>query len=208
MAEPAWPNQVAAAHVYACRMPGSSTSEQRSFWSSPRNQRRLLAAALVVLAVGIAGFLFAFVRNTGDATETFSDEPADIFTPEKTTNVDPAARKVAAEFINSAVARKNLAASYALADPELRQGFTLKQWKTGNIPVVYYPTQNIDLAGFKVDRSYENEVVLQVLLVPQEKSGVDPAIFYIGLKRASPSKPWRVYYWVPRYRPAVPTPAG
>jgi hypothetical protein len=187
-------------------MPGSGTSEQGSFFSSPRNQRRLMAAALVLLALGVAAFLFAFFRNTGDSTETFSDEPANIFTPEKTVQVDPEARKVAAEFIKTAVARKNLAASYALADPELRQGFSLKQWKTGNIPVVYYPIRNVDLAGFKVDRSYENEVVLQVLLAPEANSDVDPAIFYIGLKRASPGKPWRVYYWVPRYRPAVPTP--
>ncbi len=185
-------------------MPGSGTSEKRPFWASPRNQRRMVAAALVLLAVGVAAFLFAFFRNTGDTTETFSDEPANVFTPEETVDVDPAARKVAAEFINSAVARKNLAASYELVDPELRQGLTLKQWKTGNIPVVYYPSENVDLAGFKVDRSYENEVVLQVLLVPTEKSGVDPAVFYIGLKRADESKPWRVYYWVPRYRPAVP----
>jgi Flp pilus assembly protein CpaB len=189
-------------------MSGTETSGQRSFFASPRNQRRLLAAGCLVLAAGVAVFLFAFFRNTGDTTETFSDEPADIFKAEKTVDVDPAARKVAAEFINTAVARKNLAASYELADPELRQGFTLKQWKTGNIPVVFYPTENIDLAGFKVDRSYKNEVVLEVLLVPTAKSKVDPAIFYIGLKRATPSKPWRVYYWVPRYRPAVPTPSG
>jgi hypothetical protein len=184
----------------------SRTSEQRSFWSSPRNQRRLIAAGLVVLAIGVAAFAFAFFRNTGDTTETFSDEPASVFTPEKTVPVDPAARKVAAEFINSAVARKDLAASYGLVAPELRQGFTLKQWKTGNIPVVYYPTEDVDLAGFKVDRSNPNDVVLQVLLVPKDTSGVDPAVFYIGLKRAGKAKPWLVYYWVPRYRPAVPTP--
>jgi hypothetical protein len=166
----------------------------------------MIAAALVVLAIGIAAFMFAFFRNTGDPTETFSDEPANVFTGEETVKVDAAARKVAADFINSAVARRDLAASYGLAASELRQGFTLKQWKTGNIPVIYYPTDDVGLAGFKVDRSHENDVVLQVLLVPTEESGVDPAVFYIGLKRADESQPWRVYYWAPRYRPAVPTP--
>lgn len=187
-------------------MPGGTPSERRSFWASPRNQRRLLVAGFLLLAVGIAAASFAFFRNTGDTTETFSTQPADVFTPEESAKVDPEARKVAAQFIETAVARKDLEASFEITDPELRQGFSLKQWKTGNIPVVYYPTESIDLAGFKVDRSYENEVVLQVLLVPAEGSGVDPAVFYIGLKRADESKPWLVYYWVPRYRPAVPTP--
>ncbi len=183
-----------------------ATSERRSFFRSPRNQRRILWAALVLLAIGVGAFTFAFFRNTGDATETFSNKPADIFKPEKTVVIDSGARQVAGEFIKTAVARQNLAASYDLVGPELRQGMTRKQWATGNIPVVYYPAGDLEVATFKVDRSFANEVVWQVYMVPKVGSKTDPAVFYIGLKRAGEKAPWKVYYWVPRYQPAVPDP--
>jgi len=183
-----------------------ATSDRRSFLQSPRNQRRLLVAALVLLAVGVGVFTFVVFRNTGDTTETFSTEPADIFKPEKSVGVDLAAKRIAGEFIKTAVARKNLAASYDLVAPELRQGMTRKEWQTGNIPVVYYPTGDLELATFKVDRSYKNEVVWQVFMVPKPGSGTQPAVFYIGLKRSAEKAPWKVFYWVPRYQPAVPDP--
>jgi hypothetical protein len=31
-------------------------------------------------------------------------------------------------------------------------------------------------------------------------------VFYIGLKRSDEKAPWKVFYWVPRYQPAVPDP--
>lgn len=185
----------------------AATPERRSFLASPRNQRYALWTGIVVLVIGAAVFTFVFFRNTGNPTETFSNKPADIFKPQKTVKVDPAARRVAGEFIKTAVARRDLAASYDLVHPELRQGFTRKQWETGNIPVVFYPTGDIQIATFKVDRSYKREVVLQVFMVPKQGSGVKPAIFFIGLKRVGGDDgPWKVFYWVPRYRPAVPDP--
>ena len=184
-----------------------ATSDRRSFFQSPRNQRRLLAAALVVLAIGVAVFTFAFFRNTGNATETFSNEPADIFKPQKSTGIDVEAKRVAGTFIKTAVARKNLASSYDLVTPEMRQGMTRAQWATGNIPVVYYPTGDVALATFKVDRSYENEVVWQVYMVPKAGSKTEPARFYVGLKRADKTAPWKVFYWAPHYQVALPDPS-
>ena len=186
-----------------------ATSEGRSFFQSPRNQRRLLVAALIVLAAGVAVFTFAVFRNTGDTTpETFSNEPADIYKPQKTVAVEPSAREVAGKFIKTAVARKNLAASYDLVAPELRQGLTRKQWETGNIPVVYYESDKLELVTFKVERSYENELVWQVYMVPKPGSGQQPTVFFLGLKRANKNAPWKVFEWVPNYRPAVPDPGG
>ena len=183
-----------------------ASSERRSFFQSPRNQRRLLWASLIVLAIGVMALTFALFRNTGDAKETFSNEPADIYKPEKTVGIPNEARVVAGKFIKTAVGRKNLAASYDLIAPELRQGMTRKEWETGNIPVVYYPSGNLELATFKVDRSFKNEVVWQVYMVPKPGSGTDPAVFYLGLKRTSADAPWKVFYWVPRYQPAIPDP--
>lgn len=181
-------------------------ASDRSFLSSPRNQRRVLVAALVVFAIGVATLTFVFFQNTGDPTETFSNEPADIFKPQKTTKIDPAARRVAGTFIKTAVARKNLASSYDLVTPELRQGMTRKEWASGNIPVVYYPAGKIQVAAFKVDQSYANEVVWEVYIVPKPGSGLEPARFYVGLKRADEKAPWKVDYWAPNYQAALPDP--
>jgi hypothetical protein len=186
----------------------TASSEKRGFFQSPRNQRLLLRAAIVVVVAGVATALIVFFRNTGDATETFSNEPAQTFTPPKLAKVDPDARRVAGRFILTAVGRKNLAASFDLVHPELRQGFTRAQWESGNIPVVYYPTADLDFVSFKVDHSFEDELVLTVLLVPPAKEkGLKPASFYIGLKRlGGKDGPWKVYYWAPNYKPAVPDP--
>jgi hypothetical protein len=82
---------------------------------------------------------------------------------------------------------------------------TLAQWKTGNIPVIPYPSGSLDFASFKVDHSFENEVVLEVLLVPKESAKVKPATFLIGLKRVGGADgDWKVYYWSSNYQPAVP----
>jgi hypothetical protein len=160
---------------------------------------------VVVLAVAVATALVVFLGNTSGQEETFSDEPAQTFTPPKLAAVDPAARKVAGEFILTAVARKDLAKSYEITHPELRQGMTLAQWKTGNIPVIPYESGGLEFASFKVDHSFTDEVVLEVLLVPKASSKVKPASFLIGLKRVGGDKgPWKVYYWVSNYKPPVP----
>jgi hypothetical protein len=183
----------------------TASSEKRPFYQSPRNQRIILWSSVALLGAAVATALVAFVGNTSDTKETFSSEPAQTFKQPKTVKVDPAARRVAGEFILTAVARKNLAESYGLAHPELRQGMTLAEWKTGNIPVVPYPSDQTDLTTFKVERSFANEVVLEVLMVPSATSDAKPASFYIGLKRVGgTSGPWKVYYWASSYRPAVP----
>jgi hypothetical protein len=180
----------------------TASSEKRPFYQSPKNQRVLLWVAIVMLVAGVATLLIVFARNTGDSKETFSSQPASTFTPPKPAKVDPEARRVAGEFILSAVARKHLATSYALVHPELLQGLSKAQWVKGDIPVVFFPTENLDFASFKVDHSFENEVMLEVLLVPPAKSNTKPADFYIGLKKVDGK--WKVYYWAPNFHPAVP----
>jgi hypothetical protein len=182
-------------------------ADKPSFWSSYRNQRIALWVGLAILAVGAAVASFAFFRNTGHSQETpLSNQPANIYKPQKQVKVDSAARRVAGEFILTAVSRKNLAKSYDYVHPELRQGMTRKQWATGDIPVVYYPAKVLDKTAFKVDESYENEIYMEVALLPKAGSGWKPQIFYIGLKRVGGKKgPWAVNYWVPRARPELPT---
>lgn len=184
----------------------TASPEKRRLLESPRNQRRLLWGASAFLVVAVATLLVVFMRNTRaeNTKETFSDDPAQVFTQPKRVEVDPEARQVAGRFILTAVARQDLATSYDLTHPELRNGFTRAQWRTGNIPVIPFPSSDLDFASFKVEHSFPNEVVLKVLLVPAG-SEVKPASFFIGLKRVGGKDgPWRVYYWAPNAKPAVP----
>ena len=171
---------------------------------SARAQRRFSLLAGLILIAGVVAFGVAYFGGTGTSQETpLSNEPAQVFTPRKQVPLDVEARKVAGRFILTAVARENLAASYELTHPDLRQGLTKKEWLTGNIPVVYYPAKEIEQARFKVDESYPNEAILEVALLPKASAKIKPQIFFIGLKKAG--NRWRVNYWVPRAAPAVPS---
>jgi hypothetical protein len=168
-----------------------------------RTYRRISLLSGLVLVAGVVAFTVAYFGDTGRSQETpLSNQPAQVFTPRKQVPLDKEARRVAGRFILTAVARVNLAESYELAHPELRQGMTKQEWLTGNIPVVYYPAKAIETATFKVDESYPNEAILEVALLPKVSAKVKPQIFFIGLKKAGTT--WQVNYWVPRAAPAVP----
>ena len=181
--------------------------DKPSFFESRRKQRLALWIGLAVLAVGVAVATFSFFGNTGHSQETpLSNTPANVYKPQKQVQVESSAKRVAAEFILTAVSRKKLAKSYDYVHPELRQGMTRKQWSTGNIPVVYYPASVLDKTAFKVDESYPDELYMEVALLPKVGSGWKPQIFYIGLKKVGGAKGhWAVSYWVPRGKPEIPT---
>ena len=171
---------------------------------SARTQRQASLLAGLILVAGVVAFTVAYFGDTGKSQETpLSNEPAQVFTARKQVPLDQDARRVAGRFILTAVARENLAESYELAHPELRQGLSKQEWLTGNIPVVYYPAKAIETATFKVDESYPDEAILEVALLPKESAKVKPQIFFIGLKKAG--RRWQVSYWVPRAAPAVPS---
>jgi hypothetical protein len=163
--------------------------------------------SLLLLVAGVVAAAVTWIGDTGTSQEEpVSEKPAQVYTPRKQVPLDVEARRVAGRFILTAVAREDLAESYALAHPELRQGMTREEWVSGDIPVVYYPAAQIDAATFKVDESYADEVILQVALLPKESSDLKPQIFYIGLKKTG--KRWQVHYWVPRGAPAIPNARG
>ncbi len=176
------------------------------FLQSRRNRRLIFFFSLLVLVVGVAVFMIRFFGNTAETLDTpKSNQPAQLLTERKQVPLDKAARQVAGRFILTAVPRKHLAESYELTHPQLRQGLTKKEWETGNIPVTYYPADELETATFKVDESYPDEAMLEVALLPKAKD-VKPQIFYIGLKKtgAGETKSWKVFYWVPRASPAIP----
>ena len=164
-------------------------------------------AAFVLIAGVVA---FGITTLTGDdskpaaqpqaqqqGAQATGDEPR-----RKSVAFSPEAREVAAEFLQTAVPRKNLKRSWEITHPEMRAGYTLKDWLTGTIPVQYYPTEGIDLATFKIDESYADEAVIEVALLPKKGSTVKPQIFFVGLKKHDGK--WLVNYFAPRSAIAVP----
>ena len=169
--------------------------------SSRRLNRALPWIAGVVLAAGVVAFLLTYFRNTATSNEApLSNEPAQIVPQPKRVAIDERARRVAGKFILTAVARKNLAASWEITHPSMRKGYTKAEWIKGDIPVVPYPSKAIDKGIFKVDYAYPNEILLQVALLPKEGARIKPQIFLIGLKAQGKGKKkrWLVDYWAPR----------
>jgi hypothetical protein len=192
-------------------MASSSPHALGKFLSSPRAQRRLLIGSSAVFAAGVIAFVaLVLMRGTSNAyVGTLSNKPATLIKKEKKVPPSPAALKVARKFIETAVLRKNVDASWNLVHVDLKGRMTRKQWDTGNIPVVDYPANNAKTASFQVDFSYQTEMLLEVNLVAKKgsPSTVRPNLdFFLGLKRAhgKPNGRWLVNYWEPHWRPPVP----
>ena len=112
---------------------------------SPRKQRRFLIISSAVFAVGVVAFISVFLlRGTSNAfPDTISNQPAKLAQKEKTVPVTKQQIDLMRTFIKTAVARKRLAYAYSLVDADLKGTMTLKQWETGNIPVIQYEAENI-----------------------------------------------------------------
>src|ERR1700754_4267609 len=110
---------------------------------SPRFRYRYLPRILMTVAVlavaGVTVYVGArvFENNPGPTEDTrVIDKPAQGAATKKTVPLSKEVMTVASKFVKTAVMRQNLAASWSVTAPTMRQGFTLKQWKTGAIPVV------------------------------------------------------------------------
>jgi hypothetical protein len=105
----------------------------------------------------------------------------------------PEARRAIARFVQTAVARKNLAEAWKISGPDIRGGLTYEQWLTGNIPVVPFDVDPRAESPAKLDWSYPNEASFQVLLLPRRGSSDKSTLFYIGVEKFG--QRWLVNYW-------------
>jgi hypothetical protein len=160
-----------------------------------------IVAVLVVGGAIAAGIIWS---NTGKSTATpFTNQPVkDVSKVPPTVKLTPGATRVARKFIETAVARKNLAQAYTLVTEQIRQGQSLKSWKTGNIAVIPYPVDAVKYAPMKIDFSYPNEAQIEVALLPKAGSNVRGQLFLMDLVRQDGK--WLVNSWVPRASPPVP----
>jgi hypothetical protein len=166
--------------------------------------QKALPWVLAVVAVGAAIAVGIIWSNTGHSSATpLTNVPADdrSKTP-ATVKLTPGATHVARKFIETAVARKNLPQAYTIVTEQIRQGQSLKSWKTGNIAVIPYPVEDIKYAPMKIDFSYPNEAQIEVALLPKTGSKVRSQLFVMDLVKRHDK--WLVNSWVPRSAPMVP----
>ncbi len=173
-----------------------------------RRRRHTLfgVASALILAAGIIAAVVAFAPNKNAEPERISNEPAQLPAKETKAKLPDEARQVARRFVQTAVARKNLAEAYDLVGPNIRGNLTREEWLTGDIPVIPYPIDRLDVAPFKVDYSYTDEALIEVALLPKEDAGVKPQLFSLVLKKigAKNDKHWVVDLWTPRGSPLIP----
>lgn len=185
-----------------------STSWASEVLNSPRAQRRILIVSGAVFAVGLVVFLSTVVlRNSNGPISPLSTQPAQTAPHLVKVKPPPAAYAVARKFLETAVLRKNLDASYALMDPAMTGTLTRKQWDRGLTTIIPYPAGNVKSAAFLVDWSYNTQIMLEVDLVARRGTHVRPELdFFLGLRRkdGKPDGVWRVNYWAPNWRPPLP----
>lgn len=173
---------------------------------APRTRRR--AAWLAgggALCAGVA-LLLLLGPDTNAPAQRLSTVPAQEPERRVAAPLPQEARRVAVRFIQTAVARKNLAEAWTLVGPNLRGGLSRAEWLTGDNPVVPYPIDELEVAPYKVDEAYERSALLEVALLPRKGSGVRAQVFFLGLERVGSGREarWVVDNWVPRASAVVP----
>ncbi|WP_411277162.1 hypothetical protein [Gaiella sp.] len=187
---------------------------------SPGFVRALTWVSALVLIAGVAavGTVWLGGDDSPSASPPTSSEPGqtvDEFgelppeTKPSADDVPAAARKSAAIFIEGAVARRNLAKAWTVTHPDLKRDCdcTLAEWKTGNIPVLFFPALGAGATGFGVNEISPGRIVLEVLLYPKKGAGLNPTAFYLGLKSVGvgDNEKWLVDYFAPIGSPPVPS---
>ncbi len=170
-------------------------------FSSPRLRRRVSWLSAVGLIAATIAAAIVLLPNGKRPPEIFTKAPPKVYTTPKTVPLDRNGRAevvfAASNFVKTAVRRVHVDASWVMTDPSLRQGFTRRQWATGNIPVVPYPA--VAIRKLSIDWSYRDDVALEVVLVPKAGSGLLPKSFMIELRRSGGPvhHRWLVASWAP-----------
>jgi hypothetical protein len=181
----------------------------RRILHSYRWRRRLIVGG-ILLAIGIpgiwAGVHYSHVPNTAP-----TGGKATIIVQPKTVPFRRAERrsvhKVLAQFLLTAVARKDVAAGWNISGPQIREGMTKKQWDTGAIPVEPYPVAKHGAGQWdQVQYSYPHHVGLEVLLIPRAGSGQAPATADVDVIETHHGS-WVVNYFMPNKYHGNPIPS-
>ncbi len=186
---------------------------RRRFW------RNTSPAILMVFAFFLGVFLFNAYGSDGSGLPTKGIPNKPLPPTPKTVKIGSKEMKslhgLITRFVETAVARKNLAESYRLVGPALREGFTQKQWVAGNVTVVPYPVDKKTWLAFeKPDWSYARSVQFQVHVItpnrPLQVAQAGVYDFFVDVIKVKRHGHWRwlVNNWVPRWTPPIPNAGG
>jgi hypothetical protein len=89
--------------------------------------------------------------------------------------------RVLTRFVDTAVKRRDVAASYGLVTSNLRGGTTRAAWAKGDIPVYPYPARGSSFGDYYVDYAQRNDVALELTLQPRPGAKADPTNFSVEL---------------------------
>jgi hypothetical protein len=181
---------------------------------SPGFVRAISWVSGLILLAGVAAVLTVWIGSGSPEKsalvnngETIPDE-LPVTAPPDVADVPAAARKVAADFIEGAVARKDLAKAWTLIHPTMKRdcACTREEWLTGDIPVQFFPAKGIETIRFGVNEISPGMIVLEVLLDPAKGHDLQPTAFYVGLKSTGKgdAQKWLVDYFAPMGSPPVP----
>ena len=176
-----------------------SHASSRTLSRGQTAMRGLPWLAGLILIAGILVFIGERVLPSHHAREQgtpIRNEPADVIKPlGKHVPFTSAQHAMIKRFVDAGVMRKDLVTAYAMAAPELRQGMTLKQWKTGNIPVVPYPDGAI-APEIKIDYSTASEAMVELALFPAKVGAADPVVFLMTFRKVKAQ--WKIDSWAPK----------
>lgn len=108
-----------------------------------------------------------------------------------------AALVVVSRFVNSAVAGHNVDRAWWLVTPEMRAGYTRKQWDTQPLPdIAPFPVAQ---ARWKLQYSDTQGVGFTVALFPPRRTHQQPIVFMVGLHQvgARTHRHWLIDNWQP-----------
>jgi len=143
---------------------------------SPRRRRRLLYASAALAVLGVVALANAVIGNgPGPGHGTLRDGPAQVWREPRTVAPSAAERTAAqrtlATFVRSAVIRRDLARSWPLATPHMKQDTSRTEWLHGNLPVVPYPAAEFRTSSSMLKYSYRHVLGFDVLVLPKTAAG-------------------------------------
>jgi hypothetical protein len=168
--------------------------------SSRRSRRRLTIVAVLVVVALPLGYLAVHYSTSGSPRNANGPYFSDAFYREPkhapfTADKRRAVSAVLAKFISGAVSKHDLAGTWALAGPDLRQGITRDDWLKGQIPIVPFAASKRGQGNWSVvNYSYANKVGLELLMFPEHRSG-QLATVETDVVRGKDGR-WRVNYWM------------
>jgi hypothetical protein len=88
-------------------------------------------------------------------------------------------------FVNHAVKRQDVGASYDSVTPAFHGGMSRKEWARGDIPVFPYPAAGTKFHGWTIQYLTGDELGIQLILLPRKGTGVGSGAFPMTLRRVN-----------------------